>query len=208
MAAHRCFIPLVNHAFEWYNSGMNREHFSACMVSSPLQWLRIFHLYRRVFPRNERKPFSIILSMHRRGKTDVWYLRSGGRFAGFATTINDDDLILLDYLAVTKKMRGRGMGGFFLRQMQKYYAGKGIFVEIESEYESVPNRAERIRRKRFYTENGMRPSCVMARVFGVHMELLCWNCSVDFQRYHAFYRENYSPWAAEHIIEAEYPDVQ
>lgn len=146
--------------------------------------------------------------MWRKGKTDVWYLCSSGRFAGFATTINDDDLILLDYLAVTEKMRGRGTGSFFLRRMQEHYAGKGIFVEIESEYESVPNRAERIRRKCFYTKNGMQPARVLASVFGVHMELLCWNCSMDFHRYHAFYHDNYSPWAAEHIIEAEYPDVQ
>ena len=46
----------------------------------------------------------------------------------------------------------------------------------------------------------------MARVFGVKMELLRHACSVDFERYHAFYRENYSPWAADHIQSAEHPE--
>ena len=184
---------------------MNRYDFSARKASSPLQWLRIYLLYRRSFPRSERKPFGIILSMHRRGKTDVWYYERDGRFAGFASTINDSRLILLDYLAVRARMRGRGVGSRILNQLKQNYSGRGIFVEIESAFGDAPDRAERIRRKRFYLNNGMEPSKVMAGVFGVPMELLCWNCRVDFPGYHAFYRDNYSPWAADHIVEAEYP---
>jgi len=32
------------------------------------------------FPRCERKPFSMIVSMHRRGKTDVWLANKDGHF--------------------------------------------------------------------------------------------------------------------------------
>ena len=74
---------------------MNTHTFLAKKVSSPLQWFRIYRLYRRAFPRNERKPFHIIVSMWRKGKTDVWYFESNRRFAGFASTINAADLILL-----------------------------------------------------------------------------------------------------------------
>ena len=184
---------------------MKHKNFSAGQVSSLLQWLRIYCLYRLAFPRYERKPFSIICSMWKKGKTDVWYFESGGRFAGFATTINDSELILLDYLAVSKHMRGQGIGSRILSGLKEAYAGKGLFVEIESAYEAVPNREERVRRKAFYLKNGMHPSRVMASVFDVNMELLCWNCCVDFPAYHAFYRDNYSQWAAKHIVEADYP---
>ena len=185
---------------------MKNTDFAVKKAASPLHWLAIYRLYRRVFPRNERKPFGIILSMHRRGKTDVWYYQSGRRFAGFATTINDENLILLDYLAVTESMRGKGVGSRILQQLMEHYSGKGFFVEIESAFEEAPDQAERIRRKQFYMRSGMKPSQVMASVFGVKMELLCKGCRVDFQRYHAFYRDNYSPWAASNIIEAEYPE--
>lgn len=186
-------------------SFMNRMSFSVQRAAKPQQWFRIYRLYRRAFPKYERKPFGIILSMWRKGKTDVWYFESDGRFAGFAATINDDSLILLDYLAVAKGMRGRGNGSRILSELKKRYAGKGLFVEIESACEPASNQEERMRRKQFYIANGMHPSRVMASVFGVKMELLCWNCRVDFCRYHAFYRDNYSAWAAENIIEAEYP---
>ena len=46
-----------------------------------------------------------------KGKSDVWYCESGGQFAGLVITINGPDKILLDYLAVNSKMRGRGIVG-------------------------------------------------------------------------------------------------
>ena len=184
---------------------MDRNSFIAKRIASLLQWFRVYGLYRRAFPQNERKPFSMILSMWRKGRTDVWYFEDGGRFAGFASTINSRDIILLDYLAVQEGRRGRGIGSRILQELKKAYAGRGIFVEIESAFESGAGQAERIRRKRFYIANGLQPSRVMADVFGVRMELLCWNCCVNFSAYHAFYRDHYNAWAAEHILEAEYP---
>ena len=47
----------------------------------------------------------------------------------------------------------------------------------------------------------MVPMEVEADVFGVRMELLSHGCSMDFDGYRSFYREHYSPWAAEHIRE-------
>jgi len=175
-------------------------------AASHLDWLKIRLLYRNAFPRCERKPFRMIVKMQREGKGDVWYMELDGKFAGFASTINSDSLILLDYLAVLQKLRGHGAGSSALQAMQQEYAGKGLFVEIESSFEDAPDRIQRLRRRQFYMKNGMQPMGVMASVFGVKMELLGANCHVDFPRYHAFYRDNYSPWAAEHILEAKHPE--
>lgn len=187
---------------------MKEAMFRLCRARTLLQWLRIYRLYRQAFPDNERKPFGIILSMHRRGKTDVWYCETGGRFAGLATTINEEKLILLDYLAVAPEQRGQGVGTRMMHALMENYGGRGMFVEIESPFEDVPDREARLRRKRFYMRCGMQPAGVMADVFGVKMELLCRNCSVDFPRYHGFYRDNYSAWAADHILPAPYPEKE
>lgn len=185
---------------------MRKEGFAMKKPEGFAQWFRIYRLYRAAFPGCERKPFRMIASMARRGKTDVWYAEDEGRFAGFATTINDEELILLDYLAVARKRRGRGVGSRILQEMKKCYAGRGIFVEIESPFEDGPDRQSRLRRKDFYVRNGFQPVGVMASVFGVHMELLCFKCRMDFSAYQAFYRDHYSPWAAEHILEETYPE--
>lgn len=174
-------------------------------VSGCTQWLRIYQLYHSAFPRCERKPFSMIRSMWRRGRTDVWFCKRNGRFAGFATTINGDGLVLLDYLAVTPGLRGQGNGTYILAGLKTAYADRGLFVEIESPFEDVPDRELRMRRRRFYERSGFAAMGVMADVFGVRMELLGVGCCMDFDAYRAFYRAHYSDYAAQNIVYAPYP---
>lgn len=164
--------------------------------AGPVRWLRILGLYRRAFPPAERKPFGRIVDMYRRGKADVWCVEWQGRFAGFATTVNGGELVLLDYFAMEPGLRGRGIGSAAMAAMQRLYADRGFFAEIESTLEPDPAREKR---KRFYLAAGMEPLGVYARIFGVRMELLGSRCALDFAGYRAFYRDHYSPRAAEHL---------
>ena len=59
------------------------------------------------------------------------------------------------------------------------------------------------RRKQFYLSNGMTEMNVFVKLFGVDMELLGYDCSLTFEEYHDFYRDNYNEWAAEHVKKAE-----
>lgn len=167
------------------------------------QWAEIYKLYRKAFPRSERKPFSIIRRKHWEGKTDIWRFTRDGKFAGLIITINGEDHILLDYLAVDKQQRGTGIGTEILQLMRKHYAGKSVFLEIESIYEECDNKAERIRRKHFYEKCGMKSMEVFVWLFGVKMELMGFDCELTYDEYHAFYRDNYGQWAADHIQKAE-----
>ena len=180
--------------------------FSAARVSRLRDWIRIRRLYARAFPPSERKPFSIILSMRRKGKTDVWCFYRDGRFAGFASTINGDGLILLDYLAVAEEMRGRGVGSAALAALAEAYPGQGLFVEIESAFAPGEDQPQRLRRRAFYERAGFVPCRTMASVFGVPMELLGRGCCVDFTAYHHFYCMHYSAWAGTHILPLRWPD--
>jgi len=167
--------------------------------ATPLDWLRIYLLYRRSFPREERKPFAIIRKMCKEGRTDVWLAKAGGRFAGLATTINGD-VVLLDYLAVHPKLRSRGVGTAMLQALLTRY--ERLFVEIEAADQDDPT-GEKARRKAFYLHNGLEEMHVTAILFGVRMELLGRNCSLDFDAYRTFYHDHYSPWAAEHVVRPE-----
>lgn len=157
----------------------------------------IFLLYRSAFPRQERKPFNRITAMVKQGRSDLWTIRYDGRFAGFAATVNAPDLVLLDYLAVSKKYRGWGIGTAALKTLMGRYPA--LFVEIESTFADAPNRVEREKRKRFYVNCGMIPMGTEADLFGIRMELLGVRCHLDFESYRSFYRDHYSPWAAEHV---------
>lgn len=167
------------------------------------QWVNVYRLYWKAFPKAERKPFAMIGKMYRKGKSDIWYFTRDGKFAGLIITINGDRHILLDYLAVAENQRGTGVGTEILRKMREHYAGKGVFLEIESVYEEAENRDQRLRRKHFYEKCGMKSMEVFVWLFGVKMELMGFDCALSYEEYHAFYRDNYNQWAADHIREAE-----
>ena len=163
----------------------------------------IFFLYRSAFPRYERKPFSRITSMAKAGRADLWTIRADGRFAGLAATVNSPEIVLLDYFAVKRQLRGRGVGSEALKGLMDHYRDRGLFVEIESTFEAADNLPERQKRKRFYVNCGMEPMGTEADLFGVRMELLGVRCHLDFERYRSFYRDHYSPRAAEHVREVQ-----
>ncbi len=164
-----------------------------------IQWGKIYFLYQSAFPACEKKPFSMINSMRKKGRSDVWYCEEYGKFAGMVITINGPDKVLLDYLAVAKNRRGQGIGSKILKKMREQYAGKGVFLEIEIVTEKAENYEERKRRKQFYLSNGMTEMHTFVELFGVDMELLGFDCNLTFEEYHEFYRDNYSEWAAEHV---------
>lgn len=163
------------------------------------QWLALYRLYRSAFPRAERKPFSMIVKMWKKGKTDIWCVERQGAFLGLGITINGPEVVLLDYFAIVGKCRGKGVGTAALKGLMDRYAGKGFFLEIENPREPGPDQQLRCRRKRFYLSAGLEELHTTAKLFGVEMELLGKGCQLDFGQYQAFYRDNYSQWAAEHI---------
>lgn len=167
------------------------------------QWLGLYRLYMKAFPKAERKPFSMIVRMYRKGKTDIWCVEADGKFSGLGITINGEDVILLDYFAIVKDRRGRGIGTGALQALLERYAGKGFFLEIESTREQVPEQAMRRRRKKFYLSAGLEELNTAAKLFGVEMELLGKGCRLDFDQYQSFYRDNYSQWAADHVTPSE-----
>lgn len=166
---------------------------------TPGNWWRIYRLYLSAFPAAERKPFSMILRMCRKGKSDIWCICRDKKFAGLAITINSPDLILLDYFAISKHRRGEGIGTKALSMLRDHYSGKGFFVEIETTLKETKELPMRLRRKQFYLAAGLQELSVTAKLFGVDMELLGVGCSMDYARYKAFYRDNYNQWAADHI---------
>lgn len=164
-------------------------------------WKKIKQLYKAAFPRYERKPLWIVRMKHRKGEADIWVIEHEGEFAGFAITVNELDMVLLDYFAISENQRSDGLGGKALKLLQKKYEDKRFFLEIECEDDSAENAAERVRRKAFYLRNGMSEIGVKANVYTVDMELLGYNCDVTFEDYEKLYHASYGNMIAGNIIE-------
>ena len=163
----------------------------------------LYLLYLNAFPPTERKPFGIILRMAKEGRTDLWVIRRDGKFAGLASTVNSPELVLLDYFAVKKSLRGRGVGSGAMGLLAREYADRGFLVEIESTRENAANQQERESRKRFYEGCGLVPLGLEVMLFGIRMELLGLRCDLDFEGYRSFYTTFYTKRAEKHIQPVE-----
>lgn len=165
-----------------------------------LQWWRIYHLYQTAFPRAERKPFALIRKKSREGKFDVWYFEEDNKFVGLAIAIvGEDGRILLDYFAVSGKVRSKGNGSRMLQQILKQYEGRDLFGEIELEDPTAENNADRIRRKAFYLRNGLVEVGVRISLFGVEMELLSNGFTMTFEEYLDYYCKNIGEFTRDRI---------
>lgn len=167
------------------------------------EYKKIKKLYKKAFPKNERKPFSVIKKMSKKGKSDILYFVDGEGFAGFATTINGKSEILVDYLAIAEDKRGQGKGKKAVGLILEKYKHLGVFLEIERPIEDAENYAERIRRKKFYLSSGFIPMNTYAKLFGVDMELLGVDCTLNYEEYKGFYLENYGKFAYDNITKSE-----
>lgn len=163
-------------------------------------WQNIKKLYNEAFPANEKKPFWLIRRKYKKGAADVWVLEQEGEFSGLAITMNGENLVLLDYFAVSADKRGSGIGGEALRALQEMYTERRFFLEIESIEEGAETQSERERRKRFYLANGMQELGVYVTLFGVDMELLGYHCEVNFDEYRGLYFDTYGNWAAKNVL--------
>lgn len=170
-------------------------------LQSHSDWRQIKKLYKTAFPRYERKPLWIVRRKNRQQEADVWLIEQDGVFAGFAITINELDMVLLDYFAICEEMRGSGLGAEALQRLQAHYAGKRFFLEIESVSAPADNLPERQRRKRFYLRNGMTELGVTVNVYSVDMELLGYNCELNYQEYVTLYRMSYGNMVIQNLKE-------
>ena len=169
--------------------------------TSKSEYKEIKRLYKSAFPKNERKPFSLIKKMHKGGITDIWYFREDGEFLGLAITINREDCILVDYFAVIEEKRGRGRGTEMLKELIGHYSPRGLFLEIERPYENQEGYLLKVRRKSFYLNAGLVELGVYICLFGVDMELLGVGIDLTFEEYKSFYLDRLSLFAPRVIFE-------
>lgn len=156
-----------------------------------LRQKQIERLYLQAFPKNERKPFSLICQKRKEGISDILSIEENKEFVGLAITINYEDKVLLDYFAIDDGKRGNGYGSEALAALVRHYEGRRMILEIETTMQSADNMEERLRRKHFYHKNGMTDLGYMADLFGVRMEMLSNGTDITFEEYLELYVKTY-----------------
>ncbi len=149
---------------------------------------KIYDLYMEAFPKEERKPFEMMLQKQSEGSMALYAITDDRDvFLGLAIFVFGRDMALLDYFAIEPHLRSTGIGTTALKQLQQMFPEKRFFLEIESTYQQCRDAANRARRKAFYLQNGMMPQGYLVHLFGVEMEILTYQCQVTYEEYYSVY---------------------
>ncbi len=129
------------------------------------------------FPLNERRPLNTIKKLYKKDFYTCFVMYSEKEeLLAYACFISIPDMnsTLLDYFAVTKNLRGTGIGSRFLEELKNNLNIGGIIIESEMPEKASNNEEMKTRKKRiqFYERNGSIISNVGWKLFGVDYNLL------------------------------------
>lgn len=101
------------------------------IVNIPKYTKEIKNLYKEAFPRNERIPIRILQLLTRKNKAKIYGIFDGGEFIGLLYNVYYKDIVLILYLAINNKFRGKGYGSKVLDLIKQKYSKNRIILNIE-----------------------------------------------------------------------------
>lgn len=147
------------------------------------QWKEVKEIYLEAFPKRERKPFFSLRRSVKRGKVQLLTAVEENQLLGFTAVIPYKNMIMVDYLAVSGKIRSKGTGSRIMQEVCRMFAGKKIVLLIEKEDAQAENAQQRIARRRFYVKNGFTPSGIFIDGRSGEMEIMNFGGRVIAQEY-------------------------
>ena len=95
------------------------------------QWPEIKKIYLEAFPKAERKPYLSLRHSVKKGKALLMTASENNQLLGFTVLIPYQDMVMVDYLAVSSRIRSRGTGSYIMEQVCKHFSDKKIVLLIE-----------------------------------------------------------------------------
>lgn len=148
-------------------------------IMTPAELRRAYETdLREAFPPSELKPLSAMEGMRERGIYDpLCLVGEDGEPAGYMLLWKHRDgrYMLVDYLCVPARLRGRGTGGRLIAMVRERYPAGTVFIG-ESEAPTGDPAADGIilRRLAFYRRTGAVTLGYDTALFGVHFKTICW----------------------------------
>ena len=147
---------------------------------------QVYHQHMKYdFPPDELKPLKRLQTMLASGHYAPYALLREGEVVSYAFYWTaGDSYVMLDYFAVVRAHRNRGVGGELLREMLERFCvdGKGVYGEVEMPISGDPEvDALRNRRLNFYLRNGMRKAGFYTKIFGVPYVMICHGPEIEPQ---------------------------
>lgn len=137
----------------------------------------VYDIYmKKDFPPGELKPLAIFLETMEENIAGGFGYYDGDELKAYAffAWAEGGRFVLLDYLAVKREDRGRGIGGDFLRRLAREMSFEGMLIEIEDPMlaKNAEQLKERLRRTDFYLACGAERTGLRTKLLDVNYEVL------------------------------------
>jgi ribosomal protein S18 acetylase RimI-like enzyme len=120
----------------------------------------LLRIYEEAHPASERKSTEALLLMLRRPEYLFHVVTQEDQVVGFSIVLCflESDAALLEYMAVDRKWRGRGIGQVLFREMFQLQemAERYLLIEVDSDQAGTIDSVTATRRKAFYQKLGCR----------------------------------------------------
>ena len=80
------------------------------------QWKEVKEIYFEAFPKRERKPYYSLRRSVKKKKAILMTAVEGEQLLGFVVLIPYQNTMMVDYLAVSSKIRSKGTGSYTVKE--------------------------------------------------------------------------------------------
>ena len=136
------------------------------------QWKEIKKIYMEAFPKRERKPFFTLKRSVKKKKAVIMTASEENQILGLVVLIPYKDMVMVDYLAVSSRIRSKGTGSYIMQNVCREFSDKKIVLLIERLEDDADNRDQRIARRKFYLKNGFSSSGIFITGASGNMEIM------------------------------------
>lgn len=150
---------------------------------------RVKEIYTSSFAKEDRMPFWLMLITAKTKSTDFLSFYDNDTLCGFVYMATFDNLTFVMFFAVDENNRSKGYGSRILEQIQSRYPDNKIVLTIERCVEDAANIEQRLRRKKFYINNGYTDTSYLVELAKKPQEVLIKNGEFDSDEFILFFKK-------------------
>lgn len=136
------------------------------------EYRQVKALYYRAFPKYEQEAWRRLMVKQLFRRADFLVFYDQDQFVGFSYIIHHHGIHYVLYLAVNDQIRSQGYGSRILEWLKNRFAPDILVLDIEQPDNTAVNNRQRLRRLRFYLQNGFEPTEYLTKTPDVTYQLL------------------------------------
>jgi len=150
---------------------------------------KIKEIYTSSFLKEDRIPFWLMLIMAKMKNTEFISFHDKDTLCGFVYMATVQDLTFVMFLAVDENIRSKGYGSGILEKIQSIHPYSKIIISIERCDKDAKDIEQRLRRKKFYVNNGYIETGYLVEISKKKQEILIKNGEFDKNEFSLFFKK-------------------